>query len=95
MSQHTPEPWECIFRDYRGAFDPMVMGSDEHEICYVYKHRQDQSVTIANANLIAKAPELYDELNHTYQLAINGECNLPFSWMERVGALLKKTRGEE
>lgn len=62
MSQHTPGPWEATFTDYRGAFDPLVMGSDVHEICFVYKHRQDQSVTIANANLIAAAPEMLEVL---------------------------------
>jgi len=63
--KHTPGPWEYDPGDKNS--DPVVVGSDCHEIAFIYKYRQDKSVTETNARLIAAAPELLEALELSEQ----------------------------
>ena len=58
MSKHTPGPWGYVFTDYGIVVDANAGKTDIAAVT----HRVDDSVEIANAKLLASAPELLEAL---------------------------------
>ncbi len=54
MEKFTPGPWKTNFADN----DPVIVGIDNLIICDLRKF--DNYMTLANARLIAAAPEMYE-----------------------------------
>jgi hypothetical protein len=97
-AQHTPGPWEV---GMRGGFNANLIcdrsGEDEHTdnaICSVfgmYQHQdideQKYSKGLANARLIAKAPEMLEALKDAYPYIADDALR------ERVGNLIADATG--
>lgn len=72
MSEHTPGPWHMQLTDHR-----RIRSAHENEaVCWVYsgnKFRADSAV-LADANLIAAAPDLLAACKEAMFLAAHGVC---------------------
>ena len=82
MTKHTPGPWHCVGEDELIPGVPALMierdvpdGPDAKEICSVSCSLDQTTDTfflsyedIANASLIAAAPEMYEALMDLYDL---------------------------
>lgn len=76
MNKHTPGPWNVLFDDTGGPFTgwPSVEASDELDCSIVHRagFKQEywgdlsQREAIANARLIAAAPDLLDALESVW-----------------------------
>jgi len=104
-TQHTPGPWRVIIDDTGGSFTgwPSVSASDELDCSIVHRagFKQEywgdlsQREAIANARLIASAPELLELLEDV--ISIGGgmvEEIYGYSFVESVRAAIAKATGE-
>jgi hypothetical protein len=93
MSGHTPGPWSI-----RPDSGVEIFGPDGQWIMTIYRTREE---LLANARLIAAAPELLDELRGWYhyargtKLAITGASSVFNGCLEQTRALLAKIDGGE
>lgn len=68
MTQHTKGPWEVMWEDHANV----IIGADQAVIadCFHADDRtqgpREQEQALANARLIASAPELLEALNHAH-----------------------------
>ena len=88
MNKHTPGPWSIDAEPGQGVF---VYGDasplDTDDICEV-KWRASDETTLANARLIAAAPELLEALEELCSTL--GECGMTV----RARAAIAKATGE-
>ena len=87
MSKHTPGPWEVL--DDRSMTSVVV---EYGEICDIVQDGRPASENLANARLIAAAPEMLEALER-----IRDESG-PFNLGEMrklVESTIQKARGEE
>ena len=97
--QFTPGPWWTeLDKVFVGTPPDYSLIADADPDC---KGGHDGAEPmLANARLIAAAPELYEALsdimeNPLYQTAIGGNPNMVERLMERASAALAKARGEQ
>ena len=98
MNEHTPGPWRVILDDTGGPFTgwPSVVASEELDctIIHEYGFKQEfwgelsQRESIANARLIASAPELLEAL----KVLVNNNESLVGNQIAR--AAIAKATGE-
>jgi len=99
----TPGPWVYEPTDYPGLEDTVagqmgrVMQADhgDYTICQLCDFSEDE--ILANAHLIAAAPEIYEALQdtrETIQALINEGYNGYVSQRDRIDRALAKARGE-
>lgn len=101
---HTPGPWEIM----ESANALVVMGADSKHVVIVPLFREYEwdkeewgdlnleernRVSIANAQLIAAAPELYEALENLIDFLFHGKKNCQA--ILRAKAALAKARGDE
>lgn len=80
----TPGPWR---KNKEFPYD--TVASSKHFICQVFPTYDDKSKY--NADLISAAPELYDALKETLEIAARYESG---DYIERANAAMRKARGE-
>ncbi len=106
MRAHTPGPWRAEFRNH----DARIIAEAEHEVAGVWTLRstsgerdQNRDVMVANARLIAAAPELLDALekllwrldNPPLREEAHGEiCETDPCERCEARAAIKKARGQ-
>lgn len=107
MSAHTPGPWRSDFGNNRAS----IIAKIEHEVAQVFTLRstnkeedQNREVMIANARLIAAAPDLLEVASGLTELpAPFSACSLPgcvcpscrfLGLREMALAAIKKVRGQ-
>lgn len=95
--QHTPEPWEISKSGPRYS----INAGDRHIAmvsCYVRKDGDEEEENIANASLMAAAPELLDALEDLEKCYRGGyqTCDdaTIMAVREKARAAIKKARGE-
>jgi hypothetical protein len=93
MSEFTPGPWE-VFNEGLGSYK--VSKCDAWLGSSTLRTNEEN---LANANLIAAAPELYEALTELYQIQAVSidepwDDDRYFVAMEKAEAALKKARGE-
>jgi hypothetical protein len=101
---HTPGPWRATPNGYgrwfvHGGPDLISDGTGTSYQALVCGGNNHDTLTEANARLIAAAPELYEVLadimeNPIFQTAIGGNPNMVEDLMARASAALAKARGE-
>lgn len=100
MSKHTPGPWEIEEESGGHSITNRSFTGDEWCIAEVYG-KTDTS--IANANLIAAAPDLLDALESVTKMAIKGDQYSYDDWgqdyvedprVTKAKAVIAKARGE-
>ena len=77
--------------------DGLVDGPGGYEVAEVYSDDCDRDEAMANAHLIAAAPDLYAALEWAAQNAEESEAGRDSEWyanLERCNAALAKARGE-
>ena len=97
-AQHTPGPWRVILDDTGGPFTgwPSVSASDQLDCSIVHRagFKQEywgdlsQREAIANARLIAAAPDLLEALQHL--MVAHGE-QLDYAFQQAQDAIAKAT----
>ena len=85
MSNHTPGPWRV---DHGSMLDGVNVITPRNEwICYLgMASRPD---VVADANLIAAAPELLEALEDAVR-----DSESPGQWLDEARAAIAKARGE-
>lgn len=92
MSKHTPGPWEIEEESEGHSITNRAFTGDEWCIAEVYG-KTDTS--IANANLIAAAPDLLEALLGVERLcAASGYIGVNGQYLKIVRAAIAKARGE-
>ena len=93
MSKHTPGPWQ-IGKNFGSVVCdtpvPGISGSDDTE--YYGGHLIAESVTEANARLIAAAPELLEALKEL-MVAADRVSAEPVTWLGKARAAIAKAEG--
>ena len=93
MSKHTPGPWQ-IGKNFGSVVCdtpvPGIRGSDDTE--YYGGHLIAESVTEANARLIAAAPELLEALKEL-MVAADRVSAEPVTWLGKARAAIAKAEG--
>lgn len=110
-ARHTPGPWSI--GDENNACCDVLLGT-EHNLTCSLDRRDDNTYAevisraemLANAQLIAAAPELLDALQiarefmsiasdwNFHEAEINGEMRSTYDWLEVVDAAIAKATGE-
>jgi len=97
MSQEnkwTPGPWRV---DDDGVDYPLIIGNDEKYVCEILFHPQP-SQQVANAHLIAAAPDLYEALETAESCIVDVVgafgVKVPDEILQEIRAALAKARGE-
>ena len=100
-SKHTPGPWACISGGRSGEFT-VYLPSDGMVICSRNQYDDKHAEFLANARLIAAAPEMLAALKIAQQFMsiasdwnideaeIDGEMRSTYDWLEIVNAALAK-----
>ena len=97
--QYTPAPWRVGIDDTSayGSGYPVIM-SDTYRVVGAEGMFGDIEQDMANAHLIAAAPELYESLAEMYALfesiGTPGEHTWTIEMQDRAKQALKKARGE-
>lgn len=94
-TKHTPGPWTfstspqpngCPIVGARGLMVAMLAHS--------VNEPKQVDTAIANANLIAAAPDMLDALEDVDEWLMDDRYNLPDDVVEKIRAAIKKARGE-
>lgn len=95
MSKHTPGPWRVEIDDSPDAawaWQWPTIVSDEYEVVGTEGMYGDLETDMANARLIAAAPDLLEALKEVF--ADHDAINR-LSWIDRAAAAIAKTGGAE
>ena len=90
MSKHTPGPWENAKPVYPWQ-GPIVVVDDDVPICYVDDNTHDDATALANARLIAAAPDMLEALEN---IENDAEHMPDTAWRMVQAAIAKATEGE-
>lgn len=104
MTQHTQGPWECRLTaapyqqhavwDALGRLIATTSGCSDADTRLGAPTNSDTE--LANARLIAAAPELLELLDEAYGELCAIECNGPLALLKtRIEAVLEKAKGEK
>lgn len=98
MNKHTPAPWKVVKRG-KYIHELMIFGSNDKSVCDAQSTNKGQEPTneqIANARLIAAAPELLEALIHVESLfgvlAVEDLPNIPSKTLVEMIQSLKTAR---
>ena len=81
MQQHTPGPWEV---QQPGTITLSVAAENKtYPICIVYKYLFVDQEAMANANLIAAAPELLEALDRLLAATVDEDLKYGISLTEQ------------
>ena len=87
MSKHTPGPWGPISEEY-GNCERDIEYPDDRDHCLAVVQCGDPDELLANARLIAAAPELLAALEHVLDRA-----TMPGFLRDKVKAAIAKATG--
>lgn len=106
MSGHTPGPWEAQVVRQGASLYPAVYGANERLVADAWHYQKDDAEMIANARLIAAAPDLLvacermmDDVLTYHEDAERGEydrygVDIPTATIRALRAAITKARGE-
>jgi hypothetical protein len=82
QSQHTPGPWNCVEKGYKGLAAGIVRDKYNDPVAdcryseIASRDAKSPETIDANARLIAAAPEMYEALKRLYPLAWKGDISI-------------------
>jgi hypothetical protein len=98
-AKHTPGPWEAAnpVRFMGTDFIPVVREGDDLHVCEVYAHEGDKitEIEVANARLIAAAPDLLDALKMARSYIIATGAKHWEKDLAKVDAAIAKAEGAQ
>jgi hypothetical protein len=96
MSKHTPGPWKAVIRSNQSGVRNCFVTNEAHTKRF-FQAPGDRGVVeadVANAHLIAAAPDLLAALRNITECAEAGDdgCNMDL-WIEQARAAIAKAEG--
>ena len=93
--KYIPGPWECVHIDKRKKLyiAKIIAKPSQLEIAEVFSLNYDE--LIANAKLIAAAPELYELLEEIVNEAIDytNQTGKEITWNDKAKSIINKIKG--
>ena len=94
MNKHTPGPWMVVDDHPDKACYYIQEKNHLDEIAAIYRYERNPCDTLADARLIAAAPELLEAVQYALDVSAEG-LRLGEEWQFRARAAIAKAKGEE
>ena len=92
----TPGPWRV--NTWPGVVNPCVVDAQNNAVASIVGRHRDIAVKLANARLIAAAPELLAACLAVHAILLKGTVNTPdYEWEDMAGDVMRavaRARGE-